>query len=94
MKEAILLAGEEVGNEMAGNGLTSYLKTLARENSSAYAGLLGKVLPSTLAIPESSRGADLVTFQRIIVWPDGHKEIEGVTPKQLPKPDKEPDESA
>jgi len=51
-------------------------------------------LPSTLAIPESSRGADLVTFQRIIVWPDGHKEIEGVTPKQLPKPDKEPDESA
>jgi hypothetical protein len=28
-----------------------------------------------------------ITFQRIIVWPDGHKEIEGVTPKQLPKPD-------
>jgi hypothetical protein len=27
-----------------------------------------------------------ITFQRIIVWPDGHKEIEGVTPKQLPKP--------
>jgi hypothetical protein len=28
-----------------------------------------------------------VTFQREIVWPDGHREIEGVTPKQLPAPD-------
>ena len=24
-----------------------------------------------------------ITFQRIIVWPDGHREVEGVTPKQL-----------
>jgi hypothetical protein len=95
LKEAILAAGEEVGNELDGNGLTSYLKTLARENSSAYAGLLGKVLPSTLAVSDSDGGKQaLVTFQRIIVWPDGHKEIEGVTPKQLPKPVIEPDEKA
>ena len=27
-----------------------------------------------------------MTFERVIVWPDGHREIEGVTPKQLPAP--------
>ena len=25
-------------------------------------------------------------FERVIVWPDGRREIEGVTPKQLPAP--------
>ena len=25
-----------------------------------------------------------MTFERVIVWPDGHREIEGVTPKALP----------
>ena len=25
-----------------------------------------------------------ISFERVIVWPDGHREIEGVTPKQLP----------
>jgi hypothetical protein len=24
-----------------------------------------------------------MTFERVIVWPDGHREIEGVTPKLL-----------
>jgi hypothetical protein len=91
LKEAILLAGEVAGGKA---GLTGYLTTLAIENSSAYAGLLGKVLPSTLAMPESSRGDAKVTFERIIVWPDGHREIEGVTPKQLPKPASEGDEDA
>jgi hypothetical protein len=92
LKEAILAAGEEVGNELDGNGLTSYLKTLARENSSAYAGLLGKVLPSTLQMSDSDRGKSAgITFQRIIVWPDGHREVEGVTPKQLPGPTQEHD---
>jgi hypothetical protein len=27
-----------------------------------------------------------VTFTRVVVWPNGHREIEGVTPKQLPAP--------
>jgi hypothetical protein len=90
LKEAILAAGEEAGNEMDGGGLTSYLKTLARENSSAYAGLLGKVLPSTLATSDSTAGERTkVTFERVIVWPDGHREVEGVTPKQLPRPQQE-----
>jgi hypothetical protein len=28
-----------------------------------------------------------MVFERHIVWPDGHREIEGVTPKSLPAPD-------
>ena len=84
LKEAILRAGEIAGGE---EGLTGYLVMLARDNSSAYAGLLAKILPSTLSIPESDGGAEAqITFTRIIVHADGHKEIEGVTPKALPAP--------
>jgi len=54
--------------------------------SADYAGTC-LALPSTLAMPESSGGIkEKVTFERVIVWPDGHREIDGVTPKQLPKP--------
>jgi hypothetical protein len=81
LREQILAALDRVGGE-------EYLARLAIENSSAFSGLLGKVLPSTLAMPEIDGGkSDMVTFQRVIVWPDGHREIEGVTPKQLPKPE-------
>jgi hypothetical protein len=31
--------------------------------------------------------ATKLTFERAILWPNGHREIEGVTPKQLPAPD-------
>jgi hypothetical protein len=80
----ILAAGEAAGGE---GGLTAYLTRLALENSSAYAGLLGKVLPTTLAADESNGGAGLaVTFQRVIVWPDGRREVEGTPPKSLPAP--------
>jgi hypothetical protein len=83
LKEAILASLDELGGK-------EYLKTLAIQNSSAYAGLIGKVLPTTLAADESNGGAGVqMTFQRVIVWPDGHREIEGVTPKALPAP---PDE--
>jgi hypothetical protein len=45
-------------------------------------------LPSTLAMPETNDGKPKgISFERIIVWPDGHREIEGKTPKQLPAPD-------
>ena len=48
----------------------------------------GRTLPSTLAMPESSGGEKTkISFERIVVWPDGHREIEGKTPKQLPAPD-------
>lgn len=42
------------------------------------------VLPTTLQAGESNGGADTVlTFRRVIVWPGGREEIEGVTPKQI-----------
>jgi hypothetical protein len=28
-----------------------------------------------------------MVFERHIVWPDGRREVEGVTPKSLPAPD-------
>jgi hypothetical protein len=85
LKEAILAAGERAGGE---EGLTGYLHRLAIENSSAYAGLLGKILPSVLATEGDSNGGlgNKITFTRVIVMPDGHRHIERVTPKALPAP--------
>jgi Family of unknown function (DUF5681) len=85
LREAILAAGERAGGE---EGLTGYLHRLAIENSSAYAGLLSKILPMTLAADAESNGGsgNKVEFVRIIVMPDGQKWVEGVTPKQLPAP--------
>jgi hypothetical protein len=80
LKEMILNSLDRVGGE-------EYLAKLAIENSSAYASLLGKVLPTTLQASDSDGGADLkLTFTRVIVYPNGHKEIEGVTPKQPAPP--------
>jgi hypothetical protein len=46
LKEAILQAGEAVGADGEGaEGLTGYLKTLARTEPKAFSSLLGKVLP-------------------------------------------------
>ena len=68
------------------------MKRLAIENSSAFASLLGKVLPTTLAADESSGGVPVkMVFERHIVYPNGHRVVEGVTPKALPVP--EPDET-
>ena len=84
LKEAILGALEAAGGK---EGSVGYLRRLAIENSSAFASLLGKVLPTTLAADESNGGLETkLTFERVIVWPDGRREIEGVTPKQLPAP--------
>lgn len=46
LKEAILLAADDVGEDGEGKGgLTGYLRTLAKAEPKAFAGLLGKVLP-------------------------------------------------
>jgi hypothetical protein len=81
LKAMILNSLDKVGGEQ-------YLAKLAIENSSAYAGLLGKILPAVLAADaDSNGGAELkMTFTRRIVYPNGHVHIEGVTPKQLPAP--------
>jgi hypothetical protein len=84
LKQAILEAGERAGGK---EGLTGYLHRLAIENSSAYAGLLGKILPAVLGADAESNGGDkVITFTRIIVMPDGQRWVEGQTPKQLPPP--------
>jgi hypothetical protein len=46
---------------------------------------LARCLPTTLA-PDSSGGDNQIVFTRVIVGVDGHRHIEGVTPKQLPSP--------
>jgi len=85
LKEAILSALEAAGGK---EGSVGYLTRLAVENSSAFAPLLGKVLPTTLSTPESDGGPGVqLVFRREIVYPNGHVEIEGVTPKALPVPD-------
>jgi len=83
LREAILQAGELAGGK---EGLVGYLTMLARDNSSAYAGLLAKILPTQLAADaESNGGASAqITFTRVIVHADGRREVEGATPKQLP----------
>ena len=42
-------------------------------------------------ILDGGAGVQVITFRRIIVYPNGHEHVEGVTPKQLPAP--EPDET-
>src|SRR6516165_10983039 len=80
LREAILAALDKVGG-------SDYLAKLAIENSSAFASLLARVLPTTLSASDSDGGVETqITFTRIIVHPDGHREIEGVTPKALPAP--------
>jgi hypothetical protein len=80
LKEMILNSLDRVGGE-------EYLAKLAIENSSAYASLLGKVLPTTLTASESNGGLGTkITFERVIVMPDNQRWVEGVTPKQLPAP--------
>ena len=84
LKAAILQAGERAGGA---EGLTGYLTRLAVENSSAFSSLLGKCLPHTLSADESGGGLGVkMVFERHIVWPDGRREVEGVTPKSLPAP--------
>jgi hypothetical protein len=84
LKAAILGALEAAGGE---GGSVAYLTELALSNSSAFASLLGKCLPHTLSADESNGGLGTkITFERVIVMPDGHRYIEGVTPKQLPAP--------
>jgi hypothetical protein len=80
LREAILAALAEVGGH-------HYLAKLAIENSSAFASLLARVLPTTLQASESDGGSSTVTFTRVIVMPDGQRWVEGATPKALPAPD-------
>jgi hypothetical protein len=88
LREAILGALEAAGGD---EGSVGYLRRLAVENSSAFAGLLSRILPSTLAAASDSDGGIVkLSFERVIVYPDGRREIDGVTPKALSSPDVSP----
>lgn len=50
LKDAILLAGAAVGADHNGEGgLQGYLERVAKDDQKAFCGLLGKVLPMTVA---------------------------------------------
>lgn len=73
LKEAIVLAAAEVGDELADaaesegkthpDGLMGYLTMVARSDIKAFAGLLGKVLPMT--IKGEGGGALEVVFRTV-----------------------------
>ncbi|MFY9836528.1 MAG: DUF5681 domain-containing protein [Xanthobacteraceae bacterium] len=66
LKEAILQALEEAGGE---GGSVEYLTWLAKTNSSAFASLLGKVLPMTIADTGQNEETRYVVTTSI-VWPE------------------------
>lgn len=50
LKDAILLAAENVGNELdPDKGLVAYLEKQAKQNPKAFMTLLGKILPMQIA---------------------------------------------
>ena len=69
LKEAILLAAEQVGENNNGkDGLTGYLRRVAMEDVKAFSTLLGKVLPLQLTgDPANPVG---VIFQTVYEQPD------------------------
>jgi len=76
LKEMVLAALDGVGGQ-------AYLQKLAIENSSAFCALLGKILPHTLATDADSHGGGMkIVFERHIVHPGGHREVEG-SPKLI-----------
>jgi len=84
LKEAILLAAEEVGDDMADaaaekgedrpGGLMGYLKMVAATDVKSFCALLGKVLP--MQITGAGGGALEVTFRTVY---EGDKEPEPLT---------------
>lgn len=57
LKEAILLAAENHGEDGKGKGkLTGYCQKLAKDEPKAFAQLLGKVLPMQVTGPDDENG--------------------------------------
>ena len=71
LKEAILLAAEEVGSDGAGkDGLTGYLTHVAKTDTKAFSTLLGKVLPMQVT-GEDGGPVEVSQIVRKIVDPKG-----------------------
>jgi hypothetical protein len=70
LKEAILDAAKAAGGG-GDDGITVYLTKLAGENSTAFASLLGKVLPMTVS-GEGGGFGFIQVIERRIVTPNKH----------------------
>ena len=67
LKEAILLAAEQHGEDDKGKGgLPGYLRKVAREDVKAFSGLLGKVLPLQVAGPDDPDGNPTEIVLRVV----------------------------
>lgn len=62
LKDAILKAAEQAGNQLGNEGLVSYLEAQALKNASSFLTLLGKVLPLQLS---GENGAPIKTVTKI-----------------------------
>lgn len=71
LREAILLAAEQVGEDAKGkDGLTGYLRRLAQNDARSFAVLLGKVLP----LQVTGEGGGPIQVTRIeLVAADGNR---------------------
>lgn len=68
LKEAILKAAEAVGQDGAGkDGLTGYLKHVAKSDVKAFSALLGKVLP--MQVTGEDGGSVVVEIHRFAHQP-------------------------
>lgn len=61
LKDAILKAAEQAGNQLGEDGLVSYLEAQALKNASSFLTLLGKVLLAELA----NNGQEIKTVTKI-----------------------------
>lgn len=68
LKDAILLAAERAGNTMGKDGMVSYLQAQAIAEPVAFLGMLGKVLPHTIAGDPNAPFVHQI-IERVIVRP-------------------------
>lgn len=85
LKEAILLAAEEVGENGKGKGgLVGYLRFVATKEPKAFAGLLGRVLPLQL----TGAGGGPIEHALTVSAATGRllEELSGIGADRLPAP--------
>ena len=61
IKDAIIQAATNAGNEYGQDGMVSYLQEQAHKNPGPFMGLLGKVLPTQLADADGGNVTILLT---------------------------------
>ena len=68
LKEAILLAAEQVGENGSGkDGLVGYLREVARADAKAFSSLLGRVIPLQVTGEDGGPIKTVTRIERVIV---------------------------